>query len=98
MWQQSRPQIRSGAWPPGCSLLGIHGYDEAYKNLGKGPGSPLPPEVSGPDCAASQTTDGCGFYEHVRCGSFRQQASGCDVPPENGPSSYGCCCGFFGPV
>lgn len=63
-----------------------------------GPGSPLPPEVSGPDCAVSRTTDGCGSSERVRCGSFHQQASGCDVPPANGPLLYGCCCGSFGPV
>lgn len=91
-------QLKSGAWTPGCSLPGIHGYGEACKNPGTGPGSPLPPEASGPDCAASRRTDGCGSYEPVRYGSFHRPASGCDVPPANDPSLYGCCCGFFVPV
>lgn len=94
----ARLMLKSGAWTPGCSLPGSHGYGEACKNPGMGPGSPLPPEASGPDCAASRRTDGCGFYEPVRYGSFHQRASGCDVPPANDPSLYGCCCGFFVPV
>lgn len=98
MLQQSRPQLRVGAWSPGCSLPGILGYDAACKNPGRGPGSLPPPEVSGPGCAESQKTDGCGSSVPVRYGSSHQPASGCGVQPGNGLLLCGCCFGFFGPV
>lgn len=96
--RQSRPQLKAGAWSPGCSLPGILGYDEACKNPGRGPGSPPPPEASGPGCAASQRTDGCDFSVPVRYGSSHRQASGCGVQLASGLLLCGCCCGFFGPV
>lgn len=94
----SRPALKAGAWSPGCSLPGTLGCDEACKNPGRGPGSPPPPEASGPGCAVSQRTDGCDFSLPVRYGSSRRPASGCDVRLVNGLLLCGCCCGFFGPV
>lgn len=97
--QQSRGHwLTAGAWSPGCSLPGILGCGEAYKNPGRGPGSPPPPKASGPGFAASQTTDGCGFSSHVRCGSSHRRAWCCDARWVNGPPLCGCCFGFFGPV
>ena len=94
----SRPQLKAGALSPGCSLLGIPGYDEACKNPGRGPGSPPPPEGSGPGCAVSPRTGGCDFSVPVRYGSSRRRASGCDAQQVSGLLSCGCCCGFSGPV
>lgn len=94
----SRPQLKAGAWIPGCSRLEILGYDEAYRNPGRGPGSPPPPEASGPGCAVSPRTDGCDSSVPVRYGSSHRQASGCGVQQVNGLLSCGCCYGFFGPV
>lgn len=65
-------------------------------NPGRGPGSLPPPKASGPDLAASRTTGGCGFSSRARCGSSRRRALCCDRPA-SGPSSCGCCFGFFGP-
>lgn len=87
-------QLKAGAWSPGCSSPGILGYDEAYKS----PGSPPPPEVSGPGCAASQMTDGSDSFVLVHYGSSHQQASGCDVQLMNGQLLCGCCSCFFAPV
>lgn len=95
---QRAQQLRAGAWTPGCSLPVILGYDGACKSPGKGPGSPPPPEASGPGCAASLRTDGCDFSAPVRCGSFHQQASGCGVRQVKDLLSCGCYSDFFGPA
>lgn len=94
----SRPQLRAGAWSPGYSLPGILGYGGAYKSPGRGPGSPPPPEESGPCCAVSLRRDGCDSSVPARYGSSHRQALDCDVQRANGLSSCGCCSGFFGPV
>lgn len=86
----------AGAWSPGCSPLATLGYDEACRSPGRGPGSPPPPEASGPDLAASPTTGDCGFSSCARCGSSRQRELCCGRPA-SGPPSCGCCFGFVGP-
>lgn len=75
----------------------ILGYDEACKSLGRGPGSPPPPEASDPGSAVSLMTNGCDSSSPAHCGSSRQQASGCDAPQVSGLLLCGCCSGFFGP-
>lgn len=93
-----RPQLKAGAWIHGYSLLVILDYDEACKSLGRGPGSPPPPEVSGPGSAVSLRTDGCDSSSRVHYGSSHQRASSCDVQRASGLLLCDCCSGFFGPV